>query len=155
MKRPCWGYREAQTTTPYVRSLLGGLRASFISAWHYYRLVRRNPTDSDIYGLVVAHRRDGAAALEEFQRLGVLPYSSPLRGIALFPFEVEVQRHDRPSESRAAFWVFKDSRDSIDSFVYAEDVFDKELLGVERAVPEEWKELPVGQLSLGPQGARR
>lgn len=150
-----WSYREVQRSVVYVRFLLGTLRECFIAAWHHHRLIRRDPTATASHDLTAVHRREGIAALEELQRLGVIPYQSPLRGIALFPFQVEAKRQDGSTESRTAFWVYKDSRDEIDSFVFAEDVFDKELLGVERAVPEEWKELPVGQMFFGPKGERQ
>jgi hypothetical protein len=134
-----WSYVEAQRSVVYVRPLLGCLRTHYISAWHHHRMARRDPADASHRQAVQRHRQEGIAVLEELDRLGILAYQSPLRGIALFPFEVKFEQLDGSMERRTAYWVLKDSREAIDAFAFAADFYGQELLTVERPVPEAWK----------------
>jgi hypothetical protein len=149
-----WGYVEAERSVVYVRCLLGSLRAAFVAALHSYRLAARDPDNPVHREAVLRHRQEGIAVLEELDRLGVIPYQSPLRGIALFAFEVGGEQLDGSTETRTAYLVYKDSREAIDSFVFAADLYDQELLAVERPVPESWKAERTGRLLLPLKEAR-
>jgi hypothetical protein len=86
------------------------------------------------------HRRRGKAALRKLDRLSVYPYEPPLRGIALFTFEVEVELDELSTVVKVAHWVYRDSRDEIDRLVFAEDLYDTpDLLACERPIPEPLK----------------
>src|SRR5205814_397818 len=81
----------------------------------------------------------GRKLLTELNQIGVLVYDSPLRGIALFPFFVH---HDdgHSSTQREAFFVFKDSRESIDTFIFNDEFCrHADLYGWEREIPDHWK----------------
>jgi hypothetical protein len=99
-----WSYPEATESIPYVRRLLGSLREHFIAAWHYYRLDHLDPDEPAHKARLAFHRREGVAALEDLHELDVLPYESPLRGIALFPLLV----HDHGTPGQQAYLVYKD-----------------------------------------------
>lgn len=152
--KKCWSFSEAQRATLYVRFLLGSLRECFIAAWHHHLLVRRELDSLYCREAVLRHRQEGVTVLGELDRLSILPYQSPLRGIALFEFEVKVEQLEGSMERRTAYWVYKDSREAIDTFAFAADLFGQELLAVERPVPEAWKGETTGRLLLPPKEAR-
>lgn len=136
-----WTYAEARRTTPFVRLLLGSLRENFIAAWHFFRLNGYDAKGRPYRREVEYHQREGRTALGELQALGVLPYQSPARGIALFPFEVGAEQDGGSTGRRAAYLVYKDSRDRIDSYILADILCTYgDLHGHEKAVPEWWKE---------------
>jgi hypothetical protein len=138
--KKCWSYSEAQRTTLYVRYLLGSLRECFIAAWHHHRRFRHDPTDSDSHDLAAIHRREGVTLLGELDRLGILAYQNPLRGIALFPFAVAV-RDAGQSARREAFWVYRDSRFECDRYILNDDLCTHcDLEGHERPIPAAWME---------------
>lgn len=132
-----WTYAAASRTLPYIRSLLRDLRENFILVWHVYWLAGGDVDHPD-YRDWLRHLGDEArTVLGEFDRLGVIPYQSPLRGIALFPFVVQEGRGHR----RDAYFIFKDTRDDIDTYIIADDLYDRnDLYGNERPVPAGWKE---------------
>jgi hypothetical protein len=134
-----WDYVAAQKAVPYVRRLLAGLREHYVATWHFQRLATRDPDEPSHRRAVLRHRREGCDILEELKRLGVMPYQSPLRGIALFPFAVSDQRAGQVAE-RQALWVYRDSREQIDHYILYDDLSTCcELEGYEKLVPEEWK----------------
>ena len=142
-----WTYSEASRSVPYVRVILGSLRESYIAAWHEFRLSRQEP---DCLGHREERRRhceEGVVDLEELARLGVFAYDTPLRGIALFPVVI----HEGGSP-RDAYFVYKDSRNEIESFVFNDDLCEHyDLLGWERPVPAAWKAgVPVLNLEVKP-----
>lgn len=139
-----WTYAEAGSSIVYVRRLLVASREHYVAAWHYYRLNRRDLESEEHRDEMQHHREEGIQALMELERLGVLAYQNPLRGIALFPFLV---RDDQGGTPREAWFVYKDSRPTIDSFVFNEELcFFADLYGYERPVPEEWKAGAVSKL---------
>ena len=126
-KARCWTYAKALHAVPHVRRLLATLRETFIAAWHFHRLGRGREVDF--------HRGRGVAALGELDRLGVLAYQNPLRGIALFPFVVEGR-----GGRRQAYLVYKDTRDGIDAHVLGDELCgSNDLYDSERPVPDAWK----------------
>jgi hypothetical protein len=131
-----WSHAEASRTLPYVRLLLGSLREGFITIWHLFRLTGYQANNPDHREQMRWLREEAVADLEELQRLGILAYDSPSRGIALFPFIV-----DECETPREAFLVYKDSRDNIDSFIFNDEFCEhNDLFGFERAVPDGWKQ---------------
>lgn len=134
-----WTYGEAQRSIVYVRRLLIDLRQHYILCWHFFRLSRSGPDGLGCDFEMRLHRQEGAAAVDELKRLGVVAYESPVRGIALFPFHVR-GGDGRTSRRREAYYVYKDSRDGIDSFVFDDDLSsENDLFGCEKPVPEAWK----------------
>lgn len=131
-----WNYDQAASTITYIRPLLAECRECYIRVWHLYRKNRYSSK-------VGPHRRKlkkagdrGRAALTEINKIGILVYYSPLRGIALFPILV----HCDGGIKREAYFVYKDSRDTIDSFIFNDELCEfADLYGWERPVPEEWK----------------
>jgi hypothetical protein len=70
----------------------------------------------------------------------VFPYEAPLRGVGLFTFTVEVQLDELATVEKVAHWVYRDSRVSIDTFAFAEDLnASDDLPGSEHPVPESLK----------------
>lgn len=133
-----WSLSDAIRTVPYIRSLCGTLRESLITAKHYYRkggYDKGTKYDAEI----AAAQNSGRATINEFTKLCVIPYQNPIRGIALFPFLVYYQ-DDKGNTPREAFYVYKDSRNRIDSFIYAdEEAAYNDLYGWELPIPEEWR----------------
>jgi hypothetical protein len=134
-RTPRWTYATASRALPYVRLILGKLREQFITIWHLYRVAGYDMNNPD-YGEQMRFLRDeGGEALAELDRLGVIAYQSPLRGIALFPFAIA-----GPGGFRKAYFVYKDSRDQIDSYIFHDVLCEhNDLLGWERSVPDAWK----------------
>lgn len=150
-KRSCpWSYMEAQRTIPYVRLLLASLREHYIACWHYIRLNGHDPTCREHHPRWLYHRQEGEAALNEIFDLGVCVFDNPLRGIALFRFEVEVEIDESSTAEWIGFWLYRDTRDQIDSFVFAFDLHDTtDLLLIERPIPDSLK---VQQYEPDPYG---
>jgi hypothetical protein len=135
-----WTYAEAVKALPYVRPLLGGLREHFVAFRHFYRLSGFDPDSPRHRAKIVFHREEGMAVLEELGRLCVAIFASPLRGVALFRFEAEVQLDEFATAERIACWVYRDTREGIDSIAFAEDLYDtNDLLGSERPIPAGWE----------------
>ncbi len=131
-----WTYTAASRTLPFVRVLLRDLREGFILVWHLFRIAGNNVNHPDYRDQIRCLNDEGREALAELDRLGVIAYQSPLRGIALFPFVV----HEGKGRRRKAFYIYKDSRDSIDSYVLEDDLCEhNDLFRYERDVPEAWK----------------
>jgi hypothetical protein len=131
-----WTFDEASRAVPYVRRLLATLRESYITCRHLYRKSLRADDAGGIHAEWLKRRDEGVAALEELDRLGIILYQNPLRGIVLFPFGVEVEGDDGATAGMVAFFVYKDSRDEIDAFAFAPDLHDQGgLLGAERPIP--------------------
>lgn len=117
--------------------MLRSVREHFIAFWHFHNLDRRTQGSSTHASEVFHHHDEAMAALNELRRLRVLAYRSPVRGIALIPFLVQLSDGHI---SREAFFVYKDSRAEIDTFAFSEDVFtDDPLDQWGRPVPESWK----------------
>ena len=149
-----WTYQEAARTIPYVRKTLGLLRETFIKVWHLHRLDRY-----DLHGHnteMEALGDEGTEATKELHRLGIFNYQNPLRGIALFPFVVNYSDgRGGDNMPRPAWFVYKDSRDQIDHFIFADLLTTyKDLYGWEMRVPEEWKKLTATPV-LAPKDAHR
>jgi hypothetical protein len=135
-----WTYAEASRTVPYVRRLLATLRHTYIHAWHLYGKSHRAADPDSVLAEWVKSRDEGVAVLEELDRLGIIPYQSPLRGIALFRFSVEVEVDDVATDDLIAFFVYKDNRDQIETFAFAPDIYDHDgLFGAERPIPDALK----------------
>jgi hypothetical protein len=133
---PNWTYAAASRTLPYVSYVLQHLREGFIEIWHLYRIGGNNVNNPKFRDRIRHLADDGREAIAELDRLGVIAYQSPLRGIALFPFLV----HEGKGRRRKAYYVFKDTRDSIDSFIFADDLCARNDLYVdERPIPAGWK----------------
>jgi hypothetical protein len=136
---PSWTFTGASRTLPYIRVLLRHLREGFITIWHLFKVAGYDAANPAYREQMRFLRDEGLAALEELDHLGVIAYQSPLRGIALFPFLV---RYGKGGVSREAYFVFKDTRDGIDSFIFADELCEhNDLYGCEMLVPEAWKEL--------------
>jgi hypothetical protein len=131
-----WTHAEASRTIQYVRLLLRNLRENFVLMWHVYRLVKSDAANQTHRQMLQTCREEAHAAFDELNRLSVIAYESPLRGIALFPFLVP---HDCDT-LRRAYFVYKDSRDTIDSFVFEDDLCEsRNLYACEQQVPNDWK----------------
>lgn len=145
---PNWSYAAASQTLAYIRLVLRDLREGFVSIWHLYKLAGCD-VNHPAYGEQIRLLGDEAQAiLEEFDRLGVIPYESPRRGIALFPFLLQ---DDQGGTPREAYFVFRDSRDEIDAYILADDLCThNDLDGYERPVSVVWKE-PGAVPTLGPE----
>jgi hypothetical protein len=136
-----WTYAEASRAVPYVRRLLATLRETCVACRLSHRKAFRTAGPKGVRPEWLRHRDEVAAVLEELDRLGVVAYQSPLRGIALFRFEIDVEADDGAAEGRVAFFIYKDSRDRIDSFAFAGDIYDvRGLFGAERPVPDALRE---------------
>lgn len=136
-KKPqVWTYSSASRTLPYVRLVLRDLRECFIAIWHLYKAAGydlNHPAYRERFRLL---GEAGKAALEELDHLGVIPYQSPLRGIALYPFAF----HDDQGGTQEAFLVFKDTRNVIDSYILQDDLGENgDLYADEKPVPQKWK----------------
>jgi hypothetical protein len=130
-----WNYADAMKAVPYVRVILRELRESYFKVWHLYRLNEETGMhEAEMKSL----KANGLAALDELARLGVLCFERPSRGIALFRFLVSMG-DGRTRIQREAWYVFKDSRDSIDSFVFDDELMSGDLFGYEMPVPAAWK----------------
>lgn len=132
-----WTYAEASRTVPYVRCLLATVRETGIACRHLYFKSLRAGDGEGTQGEWMKYRDEGMAALDELDLLGVGLYQSPLRGIALFRFGVEVMVDAVYSEDLIAYFVYRATRDQIETFAFAPDVYDHDgLLGAERPIPD-------------------
>jgi hypothetical protein len=140
-KRDCfWTYAEASRTVPYVRRLLATLREGYIACWFHYRRSLVAADAEGIHAEWLKHRDEGAAILNELDLLGIIPYQSPLRGIGLFRFNVEVEVDADASDDLIGFFVYKDTRDQIETFAFCQDIYDHDgLFGAERPIPDALK----------------
>jgi hypothetical protein len=134
---PTWTYAVASKSVPYIRMVLNDLREGFIAIWHLYKAAGydlNHPAYRERFRLL---GEAGKAALEELDRLGVIPYQSPLRGIALYPFAFQ----DDQGGTQEAFFIYKDTRDGIDSYILQDDLGENgDLYGDEEPIPDAWKE---------------
>lgn len=132
-----WTFAEASKTLLYIRFSLGQLRENFILVWHLYKK-NKYKTEGGEYGDEIAKSADaGRGLIAEFNRIGVIAYQSPLRGIALFPFLVHAGKDRR----RESYFVYKDSREEIETFIFKDDLCThNDLYGYERLIPAAWKE---------------
>ncbi len=136
-----WTYEEARRTVPYVRRLLATLRETYIACGHLSLQSRRNPDADGILEEWWRHRDGGVAVLEELDRLGIGVFQSPLRGIALYRLNVEVEVDDETTADMIGYFVYKDSRDQIETFVFCPDLYDCDgLFGAERPIPDALKQ---------------
>lgn len=135
-----WSYSEAQKTVPYVRRLLSSLREHYIACWHFIRLNGHDPNCREYHPRWLYHRQEGEAALNDLFDLSVCLFDNPLRGIAIFRFAVEVELDENSTAARIAFWLYRDTRNEIESFLFASDLYDtNDLLCIERPIPETLK----------------
>ncbi len=145
-----WSYSEAQRTLPYVRRLLASLREHYIACWHYVRLSGHDPSCQEYHPRWLYHRQEAEAALNDLFDLSVCVFDNPMRGIVLFRFAVEVELDQSSTAEWIAFWLYRDTRDQIASFVFAADLHDAhDLLLIERPIPETLK---VQQYEPNPYG---
>lgn len=145
---PVWSYAAASRTLPYIRLVLRDLREGFVSIWHLYKLARCDVNHPDYREQIRLLGDEARTILAEFDRLGVIPYESPRRGIALFPFLLQ---DDQGGTPREAYFVFRDTRSEIDTYILADDLFEhNDLDGYERPLPEAWKEQGAVP-ALGPE----
>jgi hypothetical protein len=78
----------------------------------------------------------GKEIIGNFAKEGIIVYKSPLHGIALYPFLIQ----RAVGESEQAYFVYKDSRTSIDAYVVGRDLTTHDdLWGYEKTLPEDWK----------------
>jgi hypothetical protein len=133
---PIWTHSAASRTLPYVRLVLRDLREGFIEIWHLYRLAGGDVNHPEFRDRIRRLGQEARAILDEFDRLGVIPYQSPLRGIALYPCVVQDDR----GGTQEAFFVYKDTRGEIDSYILQDDLGENgDLYADEKPVPEAWK----------------
>jgi hypothetical protein len=131
-----WTYAAACRTLPYVRLVLRDLREGFVAIWHLYKAAGGDVQHPDFRQRIRRLGDEARLIFRELDRLGVIPYQSPSRGIALFPFLV----HKGKGSSREAYYVYKDSRDEIGTYIFADDLCERnDLYADERPVPENWK----------------
>ena len=135
---PNWTCAAASRTLPYIRLVLRDLRECYIAIWHLFRMAGYDLNNPDYRERFRLLGEAGQAALKKLDHLGVIPYQSPLRGIALFPFSIQDDQGGTPQE---AYFVFKDTRDSIDSYILQDDLGENgDLYGDEKPVPVQWRE---------------
>jgi hypothetical protein len=130
-----WTFAAAAKAVPYVRPMFVELRINFILVWHLYKqngyVSEGGPHEAELK--MVGDR--GRQLLSELNTLGVLPYYSPMRGIGLFQFLVNAH-----GWQRKAYYVYKDSRDCIDTYIFHDEFIEyADLYGYERRVPDQWK----------------
>lgn len=135
-----WSYAEASKTVPYIKGCLGDLRRGLILLKHLYRKydfdAKRLKSDPTIAKL----RDEGLAAFNQFATLGVVIYDQVYRGIALYPFTVFYD-DGTGKTPREAFYVYKDTRDGIDNYVFRDMLEQyKDLASWEQPVPKAWTE---------------
>lgn len=136
-RMPIWTYTEASGTVPYIRLMLRDLREGFVAIWHLYKAAGYDLNEPDFRDRIRGLGDEARTIFRELDRLGVIPYQSPLRGIALFPFVVQ----ENKGRSREAYYVYKDIRDEIDSYIFADDLCERnDLYADERPVPTDWKQ---------------
>lgn len=132
-----WTYTAACRTLPYVRLVLRDLREGFIEIWHLYRLAGGDVNHPDYRDGIRRLGEEARAIFKELDRLGVIPYQSPLRGIALYPCIV----HEAEGRRREAYFIYKDTREEIDSYIFADDLCNRnDLYADEKPVPADRKE---------------
>jgi hypothetical protein len=131
-----WSHAGASRTISYIRLVLRDLRENFVAIWHVYRLAGGDVNHPEFRDRIRRLGQEARAVLGEFDRLGVIPYQSPLRGIALYPFLV----HEGRGGTHEAFFVFKDTRDEIDSYILQDDLGENgDLYADEKPIPAGWK----------------
>jgi len=135
-----WSYAQATQILPYIHPLLEELRTSYILVWHLFKKNKYNVEEGKYHQQVVDLRARGAEILGELKKLHILPYWSPLRGIALFQFVIQYEDGQGGALPRDAYFVYKDSRETIDSYIF-DDEFTAycDLYAWETPVPEPWK----------------
>ena len=135
-----WSYTTAESTIPYIRPILGEIRTAYITVWHLFKMQGYNnhgPYEEEMSKI----GERGRELLEDMKKLSVLVYSSPMRGIVLFPCVVNCT-DDCGATPRPAYLVYKDSRETIDSFIFHDEFITYEdLYGWEHPVPEYWKKV--------------
>ena len=131
----CWSYQEACRAIPYVRLLLGRMRSLYVAAWHFYRLTKNDDADHEVHEHASRCRQEALDTLHELHGLEVFVYQHPATGIALFPFIVHVC-----NVTLKAYFVYKDTRDSIDTFIFHVDLCQRnDLYADEKPVPSGWR----------------
>lgn len=134
-----WTLAKARESVKLVRATLQDLRITYISTWHLYRLNKYQPEGGKYGDEIKKVGDEGRRLLSEFDRIGVIAYQSPLRGIALFPF-IAYFRDGNGTTPREAYYVYKDTRESISSYIFADNLCAfNDLYGWERPIPAKWE----------------
>jgi hypothetical protein len=134
-----WTFEQANNTIPYVRFTLDAIRLAYINTWHLFKKNRYDRNRGEYHEEIERARATGVELLAELDRLGVLLYQSPLRGIALFPTFIHFNDGSGTTPREACF-VYKNSRPTIDSFVFNDELCTyHDLYGWEKPVRESWK----------------
>lgn len=134
-----WTYDKAATTVPYVRGCLADIRVNIVLLLHLYRKHGHSRRACKNDPLVVKTKEEGTRLVGELDRLGVIRFQAAYRGIALYPFTVFYE-DGTGRTPREAYYVYKDSRDGIESFVFR-DMLEcyGDLYAWEQPVPAAWK----------------
>jgi hypothetical protein len=124
---------------PFVRRSLSELRERYVKMMHEHREKRRAVTHSD--RLIADHQMNEASRsakqiVEDVRSRGIIIYHKPWRGICLFPMKV---RQHGAAVGHEAYFIYRDSRDMIDSWVLQDDFDNDGLFELERPIPESWK----------------
>jgi len=142
-KSRLWTFHQANEAVPLVRSTLRELRESYVRIWHVYRNNGNRPVGGLYDDELAALGQRMRELFKECRRIGFLPYDSPHRGIALFPFFVCYEDARGRSTPREAYFVYKDSRESVETYIFNDELcIYNDLFGWERPVPGKWQ--PAG-----------
>lgn len=133
-----WAYTEATSKIPEVRKNLLALKRAYIKAKHYRQNVKKGEkTGKDVTKdtrLWFTWRKTAQDRLAVLNKIGVTVYHSPFHGVALF--SIKVLRKDKLLD---AYFVYYDSRETIDDFILQRVVEKKDKLhGATKPIPERW-----------------
>lgn len=137
-----WTYAEAQKTVPYVRRCLGDLRERYVRMMHLWRRKKEATTTIEWLELdrdVRCLSGDCQEVLAELLALSICVFGAPWRGIAIFPM-----RFQDDGLLKNGYFIYKDSRDSIETFISECDLKTVDLTAHERPVLQEWKRPAFG-----------
>lgn len=136
-KTKLWSYLEAQKTVPSIQKSLISLREHYITVWHLFRKYQKNPELFEEKKKLEKLGDDGVRILKNINKLGIIVFENPLRGIALYPIKILAKGFDDPRE---AFLVYKDSREEIETFIFTDHLLSfHDLPGFEQQIPKDWK----------------
>lgn len=138
-KKKNWNYIEAVETISYIRGSLIELRESIIRLKHLFRAADYNRELLEHDQEVIRIQAIGRKTFSEFDHFGIIAYDQSYRGIALYPFVVSYD-DGIGKTSRDALYIYKDTRDSIDSYIFKDELEAcNDLMGYEKPVPLAWR----------------
>lgn len=129
-----WTYTGANSILPQVKKHLLSLKRDFIKSKHFCLKVKRGKNVQKSRLLWEQWKKAAQDRLDALTKLGVTVYYAPYHGVALFEFKVL-----QNSKPRKAYFVYYDSKDTIDEFIFHSVLEHKDKLqGKTHPIPERW-----------------